>query len=402
MDFPPCFFSIKRLLFAVAIGGAGICTLVSVRGAPIDSEASTTAFPRTLTLAERVEYQRKIEEVYWRHRIWPKERADAKPALETVMSRGQIEEKVRDHLRNSGVLEFYWQQPISSEQLQAEMERMAQNTKNPEMLRELFEALGNDPFIIAECLARPALSERRVNEFYEMNPKPGIEPKQRAAGESDSVFTGYSLPVLASNAGVCTDNTWSPLIDVPAQRSQNAAVWTGSEMIVWGGRNYDKALGTGDRYNPATDTWSKVSVTNAPIARSTHTAVWTGTEMIVWGGLSSSGLAVDSGGKYDPASDSWQPTSLSNAPTARYFHTAVWSGTVMLVWGGLNPMGYPNTGGRYDPSTNSWSAMATTNSPAGRTEYSAVWIGSEMFIWGGRGSGSTRSEIQPQRGVDWQ
>jgi hypothetical protein len=28
---------------------------------------------KTLTFAERVAYQRAIEEVYWRHRIWPKE-----------------------------------------------------------------------------------------------------------------------------------------------------------------------------------------------------------------------------------------------------------------------------------------------------------------------------------------
>ena len=37
---------------------------------------------------------------------------------------------------------------------------MAKHTRDPEVLRELFEALGNDPFVIAECLARPALAER--------------------------------------------------------------------------------------------------------------------------------------------------------------------------------------------------------------------------------------------------
>ena len=57
-------------------------------------------------------------------------------------------------------LEDYWQQPITPEQLQAEMERMARHTKQPEVLRELFAALGNDSFVIAECLARPTLSNR--------------------------------------------------------------------------------------------------------------------------------------------------------------------------------------------------------------------------------------------------
>ena len=41
---------------------------------------------RILTFAERVSYQRAIEEVYWRHRIWPKARPDPKPSLDAVMS----------------------------------------------------------------------------------------------------------------------------------------------------------------------------------------------------------------------------------------------------------------------------------------------------------------------------
>ena len=105
-------------------------------------------------------YQQAIEDVYWRHRIWPKERPDPKPSLDAVMSQAQLEKKVTEYLRNSQALEDYWHRPITAEQLQAEMDRMAQHTRQPEVLRELFEALGNDPFVIAECLARPALAER--------------------------------------------------------------------------------------------------------------------------------------------------------------------------------------------------------------------------------------------------
>ena len=45
------------------------------------------------------------------------------------------------------------------------MDRMARDTKQPEVLRELFEALGNDPAVIAECLARPMLAERLIADF---------------------------------------------------------------------------------------------------------------------------------------------------------------------------------------------------------------------------------------------
>ena len=99
------------------------------------SETPTNVSERTLTFAERVAYQHAIEDVYWRHRIWPKERPYPKPLLDAVMSEAQLEEKVADFLRKSQALEDYWQRPIRAEQLQAEMDRMARNKKQPEVLR---------------------------------------------------------------------------------------------------------------------------------------------------------------------------------------------------------------------------------------------------------------------------
>ena len=151
----------RRALATLLVCGAACSILTGTLLAFFRSELpTTTGFQRTLTFAERVAYQRAIEEVYWRHRIWPKERPDPKPSLDAVMSQGQVENKVEDYLRKSQTLEDYWQRPITADQLQAEMDRMARDTKQPEVLRELFEALGNDPFVIAECLARPTLVER--------------------------------------------------------------------------------------------------------------------------------------------------------------------------------------------------------------------------------------------------
>src|SRR5262249_23719544 len=127
--------------------------------------------------------QRAIEEVYWRHRIWPKENADPKPSLDAVMSQAQLEEKVDHYLRMSEALEDYWQRPIGSEQLQAEMDRMAKNTKQPEVLRELFDALGNSPFVIAECLVRPALAERLITNWYAYDQRIHGDLKHKAEAE---------------------------------------------------------------------------------------------------------------------------------------------------------------------------------------------------------------------------
>ena len=60
---------------------------------------------------------------------------------------------------------------------------MAKHTKQPEMLRELFEALGNDPFVIAECLARSALAERLLTSWYAYDQRIHGELKQRAEAD---------------------------------------------------------------------------------------------------------------------------------------------------------------------------------------------------------------------------
>jgi hypothetical protein len=112
---------------------------------------------------------------------------------------------------------------------------------------------------------------------------------------------------------------------------------------------------TGGRYNPSTDSWTATSTTNAPEARSRHTAVWTGSEMIVWGGLGSAFLNpggsawFNTGGRYNPNTDSWTATSTTGAPAARERHTVVWTGSEMkmIVWGGQDDTSHFNTGGRY-------------------------------------------------------
>src|SRR5438874_11694171 len=102
-------------------------------------------------------------------------------------------------------------------------------------------------------------------------------------------------------------------------------------MIVSGRNNNTPALHNAlPIYDPATDSWSATSTTNAPEARTYHTAVWAGTQMIVWGGYGNSGY-LNTGGRYDPITDSWTATNASGAPDQRYYHTAVWTGSEMKI-----------------------------------------------------------------------
>jgi N-acetylneuraminic acid mutarotase len=371
-----------------------------------------TPQPKELSLADRVAYQRAIEEVYWRHRIWPNERPDPKPSFDETMPPAQLEEIVRDYLRECQALEDYWQQPVRAEQLQAEMERMAQHTAQPEVLRELFAALGNNPFVIAECLARPTLSKRLLAPLGADDPKGKAALKSRLAQVVNQApnnvrapATAFALPAILDNGSprsiwtvswpnvltptqACID-AWSTTstTNAPSARDFHSAVWTGSEMIVWGGESngFPENLNTGGRYNPSTDSWTATSTDNAPSARRGHKAMWTGSEMIVWAGFDGSAY-INTGGRYSPATNSWTATNTTNAPSARSGHTAIWTGNEMIVWGGFFYDGSTtvfNTGGRYDPATNSWTTTSTAGAPSARSSHTAIWTGNEMIVWGG-------------------
>ena len=121
------------------------------------------------------------------------------------MSQAQIEKKVEDYLRNSQALEDYWQRPITPDQLQAEMERIASHTKQPGVLRELFAALGNDPFVIAECLARPVLAERLITDLYAHDQRFHGELKRRAEAE---LQTHATVQQMRQPSGMYTEMKW--------------------------------------------------------------------------------------------------------------------------------------------------------------------------------------------------
>jgi len=502
---------------------------------PSAAAASSSVRVRELSLEERVRYQWAIEQVYWEHKLWPSQNQEPKPRLEDVLPLPALRRKIEDTLRKSSALEQRYNHIITAVQLQAEIDRMANQTRQPDLLAELWRVLGNDPYLIAECLARPMLVDRLIQNWYGSDEQVHQELKARAESalnkypftaqmrqlggeysESELVRTEatptpagpaseasitrlsatewdqaisklesafadqgaeyraecltcsnkevmnlapraavpldrvsalqeenqrfyvtavlsrssdrvkvarvewpktnfdqwwdasrnqfetntqtaahtYQLPAISQTG--CVDDTWKQTKLLPEGIFGSKAVWTGTEMIVWGG-----GVDTGARYNPATDTWTTMSLTNAPFRRNSHTAVWTGTEMIVWGGCNTTGhlCGENSGGRYNPVTDTWRPTTTANAPGARRWHTAVWTGSVMIVWGGCVP-GFDgrcptiNSGGIYNPATDSWTPTTLVGAPSPRALHTAVWSGSVMIIWGAAGD-STGGRYDP-------
>jgi len=85
--------------------------------------------------------------------------------------------------------------------------------------------------------------------------------------------------------------------------------WTGSTMLLWGGfipmSPYPGSTATnmGAVFNPAAKTWYATSLAGAPTARSYASAIWTGSEMILWGGSETTELGTkvtNAGARYQP------------------------------------------------------------------------------------------------------
>jgi N-acetylneuraminic acid mutarotase len=180
-------------------------------------------------------------------------------------------------------------------------------------------------------------------------------------------------------------NTWSGLSTAaaPTPRYDHTAIWLGNRMVVWGGTDGTNLFNSGGRYFPGLNTWSNMTVSARPTARSGNSAITSGSEMIVWGGQNEDGIYLDIGGRYNATTDVWQATARTGERSPRRGHTAVWTGSELLVWGGFDGESYLNSGGRFNPALNSWTPMNMTNAPAGRIGHSAIWNGTEMIVWGG-------------------
>lgn len=85
------------------------------------------------------------------------------------------------------------------------------------------------------------------------------------------------------------------VIGAPIGRAEHSAVWTGKTLVVWGGCggvSCDVLFDDGGILTPnATGgTWEAIPAVAVMPARRRHTTVYTGSSMIVWGGKGKSGL----------------------------------------------------------------------------------------------------------------
>jgi hypothetical protein len=221
--------------------------------------------------------------------------------------------------------------------------------------------------------------------------------------------------VLAYNPST---NTWRQLPPSGlTPRNGGVRVWTGHELVVWGGLNSDRTIAYGDgaRLDPSTNRWRRLPAAPVP-ARGGAAAVWSGHEVLLWGGpVVSRGPALDSVGKgaaYDPAMDRWRALPLSPL-RAKSGSAAVWTGRFFIIIGGIANGMLPAPGpgaAAYDPATNTWTALPAAPSypppdpngptgPADQRAYGfAFWTGKAVVLVGGNVP-SLQGPLSD--GIDW-
>jgi hypothetical protein len=223
---------------------------------------------------------------------------------------------------------------------------------------------------------RPPGAERPRHRLAFDQPSAGVEATvQPGAGESAAGVDGAEPTRPPSRIpGGWNWREVGPL----SGRQGNVAVWTGSEVIYWGGDRPGRAP-EGAAYDYKADRWRRLP--RSPLTNRTGAgAVWTGKEVVIFGGVNGGGRLAD-GAAFDPATDRWR--TIADSPLSGRVPMAVaWTGTEMLVVGsrgyGLFD-GLQDVAG-YDPARDSWRTLASL--PFQINEGASVWTGSELVVYG--------------------
>jgi hypothetical protein len=217
---------------------------------------------------------------------------------------------------------------------------------------------------------------------------------QAPAGAGIVVWTGHEM--IGWGGGCCGDarsdgaaydpsaDSWRKLADSPLAPEQGAiGAWTGHELLLFvsgidpgGGKPWPARFARAAAYDPATDSWRRIAPLPRPGVRFGGTAVWDGRELLVLGtGRNARGALA-----YSPAANRWR--RLSPLPSASFDPTAVWTGMRVLLWGsGAGLTAITPHGLAYDPGADRWSPLPAA--PLKGSGQTVAWTGHELIAWGG-------------------
>jgi len=219
-----------------------------------------------------------------------------------------------------------------------------------------------------------------------------------------AAWTGKEMLVWPDRAFNPSTNRWRQLPKSPASGG-GLVVWTGRELLGWGGGCCGDAFSDGAAYNPATNSWRKLAT--SPLAPSqSPVGAWDGKELIVLvGDVGPDGKRWPAhfarAAAYDPTTDAWR--RIAPLPEPRGGATVTWDGHELLVVGGAgaprggNPAPLSTTGFAYNPFTNRWRSLPAMES--GRAASAVAWTGKTLLLWGGSQTAGAGKPVVPPHGL---
>jgi hypothetical protein len=268
-------------------------------------------------------------------------------------------------------------------------------------------ALGESVFVFVGRVAN-ARYDAGTDAWEELPPMPIASDETYAvpygaAAMGDELF----VPVVLYGVGeqhtgyyafAPATSTWRELSSKGDDRSGGNVLWTGTEVIDWGGSDVPPdPSSAGARFDPIDGAWRPMSEDGAPTGSET-TTLWTGQEAVVPVGE----LAA----AYDPAVDEWRPLPAEGAPAPNGFQSGTQARDRIVVWGGGQPddpasdtPGSAPGGGVYDPGNDAWSSLPTRCGPERLRSFTLSWVDDGILINSGQRfcGGQLCGEVLPAR-----
>ena len=152
-----------------------------------------------------------IERVYYNHRL------GEKAPFEETMPSSLVERLVRDDHHKENVLKKVYQVEATAFLVEAEVQRINNTSRAPEVLGEVKRALGNDPERFARAVARPLVIERTLRQHFENDARLHKATRRQAgrlrdrilSAKSTSAPSGQLVALLkTNNAGTFQERMW--------------------------------------------------------------------------------------------------------------------------------------------------------------------------------------------------
>lgn len=350
---------------------------------------------KKLTMEERAKYKMKIEEVY------QKVRTEGKNA--PVPDFKYFLKEAEKDLKFTNALEIYFDFKVTEETLQAELERIIKNTKQPEILREIFKALGNDPETIVEVFVRNVLTRRLLENYYYNDFKIHRDWKKGIEDELKKVK-------LATNLKYLSGSYQETLIKKSLKKS---GLPFGS-TVYFSEKEYENFLKNLSKKFSNNQDLDEEILKIGNLSRIIEdreglriigildkgkdyikicTSFWQKKRFSKWWAEVEKEIPVSLNFKRANFSipqlrngsckdDAWY--KLPGPPDERYGCATITYGDRMVIWGGINDEFIPvNTGFIYNATSDYWTEMSSTNAPSARKEFSFASSGSSMMVWAG-------------------